>query len=706
LETLLFPPFIYDCMTLTPEVRNWVKNQIAAGYSQEQVMTSLRQQGWSKEDLNELFPETKHLAPFIKPKLKPQNQLPKILAIIVLLVIAIGGYQLLFRGEIPEEERLGNVSEEIDIENGVQELEEEQPQQEITEEKVEQPQITQEVIDISQLRTASILEVPMPNSFHCFVRGNENNPECSQYYKEECYKNKCRKELACPRYYNPVCGADGLFYPSACWAEQLGTTVASYGYCDSIKQFISDLWLTKKVLWESFVVPSPNIEFTYTGEYERASGVWLRSTLWESSKDYAILDFNIQSTHGEDWSTSTSQRTTLIPVMDSTPKILLVFVMFDDAYPESVLIDWTETYEVLMNDYIQKKQEVSNPIQYDIVPVVISPPIGIERLSPSHTVFTPEELQKIYDTSLQNLDSQDFDILTISSVVIGGSGGFFQEWENKQVITSPLHPPTAPYSATDKKAGLDSLAAFQKMFWTLSFEVLHALGLPGDHMPMGYGIQYLSPGGQNVDPVTGNKKEEETNPCDFLGTSPDYYAVKIPPEFKILVGQEPIWLNKQESVSGDCLSGLYNNVYLKDYDNDGEYEIMYSNTLIGIELQRSLGWVDVDGDTITELIDADAYGGWKEVEEESKVSGKREIKLPTEIPIAKGQFFSSFEPVEEVILDNCTFERVTLEDNTEGLVPLQCAEFNSHIVNVYKGVKYQWEFVEKEYGTVILPKLA
>ena len=457
-----------------------------------------------------------------------------------------------------------------------------------------------------------IVETVLPKNAKCFWQENRDKPECSQYYKEE----KGWKSLACPQYFNPVYDSNGVFYPSACWAEQLGSSVKGYGYSDKFIQFIRDLWHTK-----GYEVPSPDIEFTYgeSGSVGWKSGTWIRSVLWENTSSYVILDFNIDTNQDSPFSTTIAESKTFHPVINYTAKALLVFIMFDEAYPEQILLDWTRTYTNLMNDYIKKKQKVPNPIQYKITPVVISPPPGVEKPSPTHLFFSDEELQSIYSAAAQRAGTKDFEILIVSPVVINGFDGYYTWWNNMELIKASLTPPAA-YSATDKKAGLDALAAFQEMFLTISHEVLHALGLPGDHVPMEYGTMYLDWAGAGVDPTTGRGEGiGEIHPakvtlCDFLGISPDYYAVELPPDLKIKVGNEPPpWSpsSRIESLSGPCLYGLYNNEVLKDYDKDGEYEIMYKNNLIGIELQRALGWVDIDGDGIAELIDPDAYGGWK-----------------------------------------------------------------------------------------------
>lgn len=444
-------------------------------------------------------------------------------------------------------------------------------------------------------------EAVLPKNSKCFWQENRDKPECSLYYKKD-------GSLACPQYFNPVYDSDGIFYPSACWAQKLGASIKGYGYSNKFLQFIRDLWRTK-----GYEVPSPDIEFTYNGSGLGDNGTWIRSVLWKDTSNFIILDFNIERTYAIAFSTTLSEQKTFFPVINFQPKTLLVFVIFDKAYPEEVLLNWTKTYESLMNDYIKKKQKVQKPIQYDIVPAIISPSPGVEKpSSPNHLYFSNEEMQKIYDAAIQKVGLQNFKVFIVVPVFINGFGGYYSVWNNMQFIEAPLIPPAA-YSITDKKADLDALAAFQGMFLTISHEVLHAVGLPGDHVPMGYGTMYLDYVGAGVDPVTGIGEiySEKVNPCDFLGNSPDYYAVELPDSLKIRTGEEPSWLYKEKSSSGDCLSGLYNNERLKDFDRDGEYEIMYKNNLIGRELQRALGWVDVDGDNIAELIDPIPYGGWK-----------------------------------------------------------------------------------------------
>ena len=60
---------------------------------------------------------------------------------------------------------------------------------------------------------------------------------------------------------------------------------------------------------------------------------------------------------------------------------------------------------------------------------------------------------------------------------------------------------------------------------------------------------------------------------------------------------------------------------------------------------------------------------------------------------------------EELDINNCKFEKIKLESGEVGLVPLKCKEFNNDIVNVYKGIKYRWVKIQKDYGTVLLAML-
>lgn len=333
------------------------------------------------------------------------------------------------------------------------------------------------------------------------------------------------------------------------------------------------------------------------------------------------------------------------------------------------------------------------------MPVVISPPNGLENW----VSLSNNERQIIFDEAIKKVGLQDFKVFIVAPVKINGYGGLQSTLNDMVYIEAPLAPPSA-YSNSDKRAGLDSLAAFHDMFITISHEVLHGLGLTGDHFPMGYGTLYLGILGQNVDSITGREREGPAA-CDFLATSPDYYSVELPKNLEIIVGQEPSWLIKVNSTSGDCLIGLYLNEYLKDFDKDGEYEIMYANNLIGIELQGFLGWVDIDGDGILEIIDETPYGGLKlkgtytcSINEECCLNCLDEDR----VLVQNGPF--SFEFISTEQIGECTFAKIRLTDGKEGLAPLQCSEFNEDIVNLYKGVKYQWIEVKMNYGSVLLAR--
>ena len=149
------------------------------------------------------------------------------------------------------------------------------------------------------LRSASILNLPIPKNSECFYHKNQNLPECSQYYKEGT--------TVCPKFYNPVYDSGGIFYPSACWAEHFGITNYNYGYSSQLKQFIGDLWFTKKSYQNKyFKVPEPDIEFTYQGSglVGWRSGIFLRSVLWKNNSNFYILDYNIDTEDGTQQSTS------------------------------------------------------------------------------------------------------------------------------------------------------------------------------------------------------------------------------------------------------------------------------------------------------------------------------------------------------------------------------------------------------------------
>ncbi|HLC52773.1 MAG TPA: Kazal-type serine protease inhibitor [Candidatus Nanoarchaeia archaeon] len=555
------------------------------------------------------------------------------------------------------------------------------------------------------LRTAQILDPPIPDNLHCFKYDNRNNPECLNYYRDIICTggNVCGKKLVCPTYYNPVCGADNKFYPTQCWAEELGTSVQHFGQCDSVKQFFRDLWSTRGVYQgESYDITEPNIEFEYTTWQTSIFwpfGVYFNSKLWKSPTEYAHLNLGIQSSRGIDMNPTIHSRRTKTPVIDTTSKVLLVYILFDDLYPQNLLVERTELYEELFNDYISRKQNVPNPIRYEFTPVFIQPPQGVQRISQTHLTFSNAEKQIIYDAAIQIVGQQDFDVITAVYVGTDAFGGIYDDFNDMRWIQTNLGSPSV-YSTSNLEDALNSLVRYEFMWTVITNEVKHDLGLEGDHTPMWYGVNYLEYLGLTIDQNTGREITPSVSGCDFLGSSTDYYAVELPAGLTILVGQEPSFLSIEQSQSGPCLYGLQRDTVLKDADGDGEYELMHKFELIGVELQRSLGWIDVDGDNIAEVIDPNAYGGWQDKSDPSR-------------SLQNYLITSTFQELGSVTINGCLFERIRIEwevqgsptrQTVEGLVPLQCPEFNQDIVNIYRGVKYQWEIINRDYGTVLIPR--
>ena len=417
--------------------------------------------------------------------------------------------------------------------------------------------------------------------------------------------------MRCPQYFNPVYSQDGKFYPSLCWAEIFGAKDVTFGYSPVLIKLFSDQW--KK---EGFEVPSPNIEFTYQGSgiVGAKIGMWLRSTFWSDINKYFFMDYDIATTFdGVNFNNigfiRPNSESTLFPVINQRSKVLMAFVMFDNAYPEQELVSFTDTYGALLNNYFRQKQKVSSPNQYNFFPVVIPPPAGVQRPATDHRYFSHVENQAIFNAATAKIGNSDFNTFAIIPVTIRGFGGYYTIWNDMQLIMAALFP-YRPYSTANVMDGLNAISFFQGMFLTLSHEVLHAVGLHGDHMPMGYGTTFLdaSVGALETDPLSGKKMTPKETVCDFLADAPGYYTLELPKALQVTIGSEPQGLVKEKSLSGDCLAGLEGNRRLKDIDKDGVYEMVDHFNLIGVELQRTLGWIDVDGDGIAELVDSTPYG--------------------------------------------------------------------------------------------------
>lgn len=209
---------------------------------------------------------------------------------------------------------------------------------------------------------------------------------------------------------------------------------------------------------------------------------------------------------------------------------------FENFYPEKVLHEWTALYTPFINDYFQKKQQVSKPIQIEITPVVISPPSGITLSDIDRSALVQAEIIK---QGLQKSSKKDFQTFVISPVHLGGSGGWYGlSLDSKDLIYAPLGG-NVPYTAGDQEKIFMVLLAFEDTFQVISHELLHSFGLNGDHVPMGI-RPHASPDEQSR---RGEKiaPESEYDLCELSSISPEYYFVDPPKELTIEVGKEPPW---------------------------------------------------------------------------------------------------------------------------------------------------------------------
>lgn len=490
-------------------------------------------------------------------------------------------------------------------------------------------------------------DIPFLRTYNCFWEAkNEHLPSCKKFYTSRCPDTplptapraplplplgfstegegprlisvaRCPRTLACPKFVNPVYDAKGTYYPSACWAEHLGITTYTHGISKKTRQFFSDLWRE-----QGYDVLYPSIEFTYNGsgwpsgeENTYKSGVFIRSTIWKDPTTLLTLDYNIHTNRNRRFSPSLST-TTLPHPPRGKRKVLLAYVPYEKAYPDELLLQLSQRYADVMNDYFRKKQHVRNSIQIAVTPVILSPPLDTTEFSSSH--LTKEQKQKIYRTAMRKAKEKDFDTLIFTPIgrhPSGFGGSYYTSLDGKDFIAATLSPQVI-YSEDNAHAGIQSLWFVQDLFSLMSHELLHAFGLDADHVPSD--TYFTDAIGANLDPVTGRWKsddrwdEDDHKKCAFYGTSSDYYAMELPKGLHVHVGEEPPWSTRIESDSGPCLvvqSTYHSGWMLKDRDGDGVYEMMYHNALINEPLQRILGWVDVDGDGIAELDDPHPYGG-------------------------------------------------------------------------------------------------
>lgn len=580
----------------------------------------------------------------------------------------------------------------------------------------------------AEKQIASVFKIPVPPDLGCFwpPLGSDQVIKigCEKFYTEDCSTpfygpdgiiKSCSQRLACPKYFNPVYDESGNFFPSACWAEQLGAKKYSFGISKQMNQFIGDLWYTLKTNGHSsypiYRVPIPNLEFSYVGSELPGwkNGVFFRSTLWENPTSFSTIDYDINTDIKTPSDVRVSYDNKPEKVMGTTKKALLVFVLFDSSYPTNILMEWTKQYTDFFNDYLTKKQKVSQPIRIEISPIVVDPPLGMEGATPppQPPVTYPPELNvssriknEIYETATKKIGRSDFSVFILVPIHKNFQGGYFVLSDGGHEFIYVPRGSNEAYDSSRQESVFTARLGFQELFRTISHELLHSFGLNGDHMSMSYGTYFLGlPTG--VDPVTGKGNSgtrlmNDKMSCDWYGNSDNFYGVKMGSDLKIKVGSEPDWATVVASESGNCLTrktGHGDGEFMKDFDKDGEYDMVFFSNIIGQELQRTLGWVDIDGDGIAELEDPTPYGGYQ----------KRVVDEPKSIK--KTIHASSFEFLGEEKIKNCRFAKIKLENNIIGRVPLECEKFNPYITNIYLGLSYDWLVVASDYGDIFIPRL-
>ena len=534
------------------------------------------------------------------------------------------------------------------------------------------------------LRIASILDIPIPANSRCFTDLFKNLPECAGYY----YPAVAQID-SCPMYLNPVYDQNGTVFPSACWAEKFGIRNYSYGYSDNIMQFVKDLWLTPKKYYQaiiSFKINQPSIIFNYKTENNPYPHI--RSTLWLNTKNAFDLNVSTDPSIGIAGINFNSLIREREPI-NTKPRMLLAFVMFDNLYSEQALLSFGKQVMSHINDTIRARQHVANPLQYDVTVVTIPQPEGISRPTGDYLYLTDEQSEKLFTAALAkaniNRDNiQSFAVINVfSDPNIRVTNYYSSCCGGREFILTYLMPLISYFDST---RGLNALSAFRG--WTLYHEVSHRFSRAHhNESEIRYG---------NIDPITAKYihtiPQGLTKYCQDL-TSLKYYPLELPDNGKILVGHEPSWINPQLIIndsSGPCIFAF--DVPLKDYDGDGEYEMFFERYQTSdVNYQKILGFADIDGDGIAEIEDPDPYDGHRQIA----------VAFP-DLAVTAPLSFESLGPLS---VNWCLFEHLRLENGEEGLLPLQCKEFNSNVVNIYRGLKYKWSEIKKDYGTVLLPRL-
>jgi hypothetical protein len=565
------------------------------------------------------------------------------------------------------------------------------------------------------LTSTRYIEVPSQNN-------NEANILNGIPFKELPSDSLLALSTQCSRgFINYVCGTDGKTYQNKCEADFFGTPINHNGYCAQSKEFAKSLFSlpnANNIGSDNTVyfneVNSPYILYE-TINYK----ILITPSAYKSINEYIGAVYLV--TYSDILGTSSDpiprNNIAISPLVSNLRVLIGIYDFGTTGFPQSEIQPWTldalNRYENYFNTIRANNNLPAMNIDWNIAmikPTMSSSDFNTLVNQPSSGVNT------IIDEVLTaaNKQKSDIDILIIGAFDTSFVGGYYRIKtgpNDVNLIYAPISLNGQIYS-TNKADALKAIDRFYGSFiGVITHEMLHFFG--GDAQHRTFFGDAIQPAQKVIKNQGGYNDISSANLCDYFYTSDyEYSVVPQRPELQVTVGQEPTGFFRAAGTNGDCLalpasnpsSNLYNFIG-KDVNRDGKYEIVSVFQPLNNLVLEQIGWKDVDGDGIVEIIDPIPYGGvtFKQLSTVNKDIIKTALQNNQKI---KGTVERA---ANDVIIGQCKFTNIDIKDEagtiTTHKIPVICEKYNELINDIYMG-KITYGFIlvnDGDYGQIAIP---
>jgi hypothetical protein len=514
-----------------------------------------------------------------------------------------------------------------------------------------------------------------------------------------------------------VCGVDGKTYQNKCHADFFNVSVAYNGSCTQSKEFAKHLFRLPNInnlLGENDArfAEAPSPYFLYeTINYK----VWVSPAVYKNLSGYIEAVYLVTYNDIPETNSNLFPRGNIAisPLTENLRVLVGIYDFNTTGFSQNDIQNWTldalNKYKTYFNNIRANNSLPYMNITWNLV--LINPNMSAAQFDEIINQIPIGTNIIINETLIAaNITHSDLDLIIIGALDPNLSGGWYLPGE---LIYAPINLNGIVYSINQSEA-IKSIDRFYGSFiGVITHELLHFFGGDSQHRTF-YG-DAIHPDEKVIKNQGGYRNVSNANLCDFFYTSDFEYLINYSkPELRVVVGQEPVGFFRVVGNNGDCLAlpdstpsiNIYNFIG-KDINNDGIYELVSVFQPLNNLVLAQIGWSDVDGDGISEIIDPTPYGN---------VSIKQINQTNKDILINSLQNNQKMRGTISRVINTykigpCTFSKMEVRNvfgansNTILSVPIKCQKYNELINDIYIG-KMMYGFLlinDSEYGNIAIP---